>query len=165
MSNPEQSELSELLRRNNTATPERADREALRQYFVAHPPRTWNIGIASLAFTGALANLGNSTVAVSTEAGAECIRKELQYADSPALERLAIDHVVLCWIHFNDVAFCYDAKVSKPMAIAHAEYWERRLTAAQRRYVRALETLARLRRLKLPALQVNIGANQVNVSA
>ena len=60
-----------------------------------------------------------------------------------ALEKLAIDHLVMTWIHFHDVVFCYDAKVSKPMAIAHAEYWERRLTAAQRRFVRALEAIAR----------------------
>jgi hypothetical protein len=45
-------------------------------------------------------------------------------------------------------------------------YWERRLTAAQGRYLRACESLARVRRLSRPGapLQVNIGGQQVNMA-
>jgi hypothetical protein len=48
-------------------------------------------------------------------------------------------------------------------------YWEKRLTAAQRRFTRACETLARVRKLSrnTPALQFNIaasGGQQVNVA-
>jgi hypothetical protein len=39
-------------------------------------------------------------------------------------------------------------------------YWEKRLSAAQRRFTRACETLARVRKLSnTPALQFNIAAN------
>jgi len=40
-------------------------------------------------------------------------------------------------------------------------YWEKRLSAAQRRFTRAGETLARVRKLSrnVPALQFNIAAN------
>ena len=41
---------------------------------------------------------------------------------------------------------------------------DRKLSAAQRRYLRACETLARVRKLRLPTLQVNIGEKQVNVA-
>ena len=48
------------------------------------------------------------------------------------------------------------------------DHWERRLSAAQRRYLRACESLARVRKLgrTTPALQLNIathGGQQVNV--
>jgi hypothetical protein len=52
--------------------------------------------------------------------------------------------------------------------LEQGEYWEKRLSAAQRRYLRACETLARVRKLTLGtlALQVNIaaaGGQQVNM--
>jgi hypothetical protein len=47
------------------------------------------------------------------------------------------------------------------------ERWERVLASKEARYLRAIETLARVRRLlRLPAVQVNIaaeGSQQVNV--
>jgi hypothetical protein len=48
-------------------------------------------------------------------------------------------------------------------------YWEKRLTAAQRRFTWACETLARVRKWSrnTPALQVNIaaeGGQQINLS-
>ena len=46
--------------------------------------------------------------------------------------------------------------------IVQADFWERRLSAAQRRFLRATETLARVRRLQLPAVQVNIAERQLN---
>ncbi|HVZ38514.1 MAG TPA: hypothetical protein VHI13_04505 [Candidatus Kapabacteria bacterium] len=164
LTQPEADELAKLMRACNTVKPERADREALRKYFVAHPAQTWNIGIASLALQGALSNLGVCTLEECSRAGIDRLRKELEYARSPALERLAIDHLVLCWIHYHDVVFVYDSKMAKGMTFAEADFWERKLTAVQRRYVRALESLARLRRLKLPVMQVNVAGQQVNVA-
>ena len=54
--------------------------------------------------------------------------------------------------------------VSGSMSLPQGEYWEKRLTAAQRRYLRAIETLTNVRKMNLPAIQVNIGENQVNVA-
>ncbi len=43
--------------------------------------------------------------------------------------------------------------------------WERRLSATHMRYLRACDTLARVRNLSRPTpLQINIGARQVNVA-
>jgi hypothetical protein len=44
-------------------------------------------------------------------------------------------------------------------------YWEQRQNAAQGRFLRAVETLARVRRLnKRPPVQINIGGQQVNIA-
>jgi hypothetical protein len=45
-----------------------------------------------------------------------------------------------------------------------ATYWDRRYGTAQSRFIRAVESLARIRKLKLPNLQLNIGEKQINVS-
>jgi hypothetical protein len=50
------------------------------------------------------------------------------------------------------------------MTIRQAEFKVRQIDSANRRFLSAFATLARVRKLAVPALQVNIGANQVNVS-
>ena len=42
------------------------------------------------------------------------------------------------------------------------QHWEKRLNAAQRRFLRACESLARIRKMKLPPMQINIAQQQVN---
>lgn len=43
------------------------------------------------------------------------------------------------------------------------EFWQKSLATAQRSYLAACETLAKVRKMKIPAAQVNIGDKQVNV--
>ena len=79
------------------------------------------------------------------------------------LEGMLIQHAVLCWLQLSYVEHHYAHYLtSGETTIKHCDFWERRLSATQRRYLRAIETLARVRRLQVPAVQVNIGAQQVN---
>lgn len=101
--------------------------------------------------------------------GARCslLAMQLGYAESTELERLLINEVVLCWIdHYRIVTV--HAQQTEEFKFADMEAWERILTSKQRRYLRAVEALARVRRLlKLPAVQVNValdGGQQVNIS-
>ena len=98
---------------------------------------------------------------------AAMMRNGLGYEGAPQLEQLLIDHAVLCWLRLQDAEAGYSAAMDRSLPVAHADYWDRHLSAAQRRYLRACETLARTRRLLQPTLQVNIaaqGGQQVNVS-
>jgi hypothetical protein len=86
----------------------------------------------------------------------------------PPLERLLIEQVVLCWLHFNLLDLEYTNIMSASISASTADHSERRLSAAQRRYLRACEALARIRKLArtTPALQVNIatgGGQQINL--
>lgn len=52
------------------------------------------------------------------------------------------------------------------LGLAQADYYRRCVDRAHRRYLSAIRTLALVRRLLRPVVaQVNIGAQQVNVSA
>jgi len=44
-------------------------------------------------------------------------------------------------------------------------YYQRSISSAQKRYLSAIKTLALVRKLAVPVLQVNIAKKQVNVAA
>jgi hypothetical protein len=115
-------------------------------------------------------NWGKSKTVVreSMEEGMNRIRDQLGFAKAPMLERLLIEQVVTAWVRLSLCEIKYSHNMSgSSVGIPEADYWDRALSAAQRRYLRAIESLARVRRLKLPALQVNVAqadAKQLNVA-
>jgi hypothetical protein len=99
----------------------------------------------------------------SVKAGRLALLKELGFDTAGALERALIDHVVLCWLRLQLTEQQYTGNTRAGGTLQQGEFWERRLSAVQRRYLRACETLTRIRRLALPVMQVNVGEQQVNV--
>jgi len=104
----------------------------------------------------------------SLEVGMAEMRTELAGADAPRVVRLLVENVVTCWLRLQLMEYHYTVNMfaAEPPRMAMGDYWERRLTIAQGRYLRAIDTLARVRRLALP-VQVNIaaaGGQQVNIA-
>jgi hypothetical protein len=92
------------------------------------------------------------------------MRTDLGYDQAPLLEQLLIEHVALAWLDFDMVQILYARGTTGSHTLTSGAYWDRRLNSAQHRYLRAVETLARVRRLaQVTPLQVNIGGQQVNV--
>ena len=54
--------------------------------------------------------------------------------------------------------------MNKSITLDQGMYWDRKLAASQRRYLRACETLARVRKLTGATVQVNIGERQINLA-
>lgn len=57
----------------------------------------------------------------------------------------------------------YACKIKAEMSFQEGEYFARRCEQTNRQLLKAIESLARVRRLLTP-LQVNIGQNQINVA-
>jgi len=94
----------------------------------------------------------------------EALQEELGYAESPAIERLLIEQIGTCWLNFHVTQLFYDVVTGQITSMKGVEQWEQRLTAAQRRYLKAIETLTHVRRQLRPnAVQLNIGTQQLNV--
>lgn len=93
------------------------------------------------------------------------MRKDLSYDKAPLVERLLMDQIVICWISLNHIQLRYDETTAGSISFALADYWEKRLTISQGRFYRAIETLAKVRKLSrgIP-LQVNIGGQQINLA-
>ncbi len=90
------------------------------------------------------------------------VMHDLGYETAPPIERMVIEEIGLSWLHHY--VSQWELTASSGVTMRQQEMWERRNVQLQRRYLRALETLARIRRMKLPAVQVNIGQNQVNIA-
>lgn len=158
-------ELRALVDRVNKKKPDAADVRALRAFFDEHP-QIWRI-------TGDLAEQANLNMIETMQApksmkeslivGLSAMAAELTQPGDGALERLIIGQIVGCWLRLSFVEYAYGRGTAEGnFNMAQGAYWEKRVSAAQRRYLRAVESLARVRRLRLPAVQVNIGAQQVN---
>jgi hypothetical protein len=84
-------------------------------------------------------------------------------ANPTPVERLLVERVVACWLQVQDADVRY-AQGQKELTFAQGEYYQRRMERAHKRYLSALRTLALVRKLAVPVLQVNIAKKQVNVA-
>jgi hypothetical protein len=86
--------------------------------------------------------------------------KELAGPQPSPLERLLVERIAMCWLHLSYAEALYAQNI-QVLSCQQAEHYERRLSKAQARYLSAIRTLAQVRRLGVPAVQVNIGQQQV----
>lgn len=86
--------------------------------------------------------LGYATKA-SVMRGAEVLKAELGFEDATPVVRMMIEHAVVCHVRLGMVEHYYSRNGTSRMDVA--EHWERRLTLAQKRFTRAMLTLAKVR--------------------
>lgn len=96
---------------------------------------------------------------------AEEIKKSYGYAQAGPLEKMLIDHILLCWVRLYWVESLFTQNIQEQMTYKGVQHWEDRLTKSQRRFDKACLTYAKVKRLasRTPEiLQVNIAQQQVN---
>ena len=98
----------------------------------------------------------------AAEATMDQLRTELEGENPTPMERLLAERAIFCWFTVNIYEMIFNE--SKDLTTRQAELHLRRIDSAHRRFLSAVATLARIRKLALPHLQVNIGRNQVNVA-
>lgn len=112
---------------------------------------------SSLARSGGEENLA---MIEASDAKMDELRKDLGGPDPTPMERLLAERAVSCWFMVNIYETVFAQ--SKDLTIRQSNSQLRRIDSAHKRFLSAVATLARVRKLALPALQVNIGTNQVN---
>src|SRR5262249_8806901 len=93
----------------------------------------------------------------------ELLRGELAGPNPAPLERLLVERVVTCWLQLHYLELLHASQDT--LSLVQRTCWERCLDRAQNRYLSALKTLALVRKLAVPVLQLNIARKQVNVAA
>jgi len=91
------------------------------------------------------------------------LRVELAGPRASPLEKLLVERVVACWLLSYHADFEYVSAL-QGMPPKVVELHQRRQDRAARQLLKALRSLADVRRLLVPALQVNIAERQVNVA-
>ncbi len=83
----------------------------------------------------------------SVKRGAELLKAELGFENASPLERMLIEQAVLCHIRLGMIEHLYSRQLSGSYRFDLGAHWEMRLTLGQRRYMKAITTLARVRGL------------------
>lgn len=91
------------------------------------------------------------------------LKARLSRENQTPLESLLIQRIVMCWLDVQDHELRYSNLGDT--TFANYEFRSRMLDRAQKRYLSAVKALAFIRKLEIPAIQVNIGEKQVNVLA
>jgi hypothetical protein len=92
----------------------------------------------------------------------ELLRAELAGPNPTPIERLLVERVVACWLQVQDADVRYAQ--AKDLSLKWYEYYQRRMNHSHKRYLSALKTLALVRKLAIPVLQVNIAKKQINMA-
>jgi hypothetical protein len=127
----------------------------------APAPSGIKVTFQALAFGLTFQNYSSSLVRSGCSAEMEQIKADLGYDGAPILERLLIDEVAVCWLRMGEAEAIYSQIMSQVHTYDKAQYAEKRLTACMKRYTHICESLARMRRDIIPAVQVNIAGQQI----
>lgn len=162
-------DLGGLLVATNKEKPKKADLDRLRDYLLEHPEASEKVGnLARHVQLSILSNAFKNAQGVELVIATHCqeLLEQLDYERSTLLERLLIDHIVICWLRLYDCELRYETVRNGNSTITQMQHWEKRLSAAQRRFLRASEALVRVRRLlkepPSPALAILL-KQQLNV--
>ncbi len=145
-------EFLALVNRTHKEKPSKADLAELEQMLSAHNDlKLWR-------HIGGMAHLSESTLLARstfvTPALAACwkerqaeMRRELGGDDVTEAEKYLISHVSLCWLRLMMTEHMHTSHLCGEHSLKVGAYWDKRLTEAQKRYTRAVETLAKVRTL------------------
>lgn len=90
------------------------------------------------------------------------MRQDMEGPHPSPLERLLVERIVLCYValYRHEMLLAgYGGKVEAE----RRDRWERISDRMHRRYLTAIKTLAQVRRLQIPSVQVNIADKQINL--
>jgi hypothetical protein len=155
-------EILELIRRADTGDNSALDR--LREVYAEMPSIVqWISDLQYAAEQEVLSTLGPGAVATFTEQ-ARRMRAKLAGDNSSPLERLLVNRIVLDWLHALKCEIQYQRRLNGTLSLEQAAFYDKQAERAQRRFLRAMTTLAHVRKLLSPTVQVNIAEQQVNVA-
>ena len=112
--------------------------------------------------------MGQKAAQLSIEAQIEVMRRGLGFEQSPELEQLLIENIIVCWLRLQWAEYQLSGFMGTGSnSMSEVTYWERRLSIAQQRFLRVSNSLARVRKLTRSTVHINIasdGGQQVNVA-
>ena len=141
----------------------------IRQILNEHPDLAWRFvdvaHIAEDALIEVMTKEGDLAAKELIRCQLEAMREEVAGKNSPALERLLSERVVVTWLEVQLFEALY-AKNMRNLTIAQAEHHQKRLDRAHRRHLSAIRALAQIRKLlKGTAItQINIAEKQINTT-
>jgi hypothetical protein len=165
-------EFLDVVARAYKKKPAKKDLAELRKWINEYP-ELWRVvfDTAWLLEDNFISNMVQDKASIiAMKKNTEEIRKGFDYYGSTILEQMLIDNIIISWLGVQYANFQLITRMNRDERIVLLDFWEKRVSAAQRRYLRACESLMRIRRLMSlnPGIQINIATNggqQVNVAS
>lgn len=144
--------LGIVLKRCNRPDATSEDTKAMRR-MLEHYPHLAELGDMMLrALTESVRGDGTALAAVVRQGHVERRKHELGYDAASTVEQPLLLHLILCEQRMGETEMRYErAMARESFTYQEGAYWEGRVTSAQSRYLRAVETLARVRRVRVEA--------------
>ena len=164
-------EFLEIVEQAYKKKPSQKDLDELRKWINDYP-ELWKavFDTAHVIEENFIKNMvGDKASIIAMRKNAEEIRNEMNYSKTSITERMLIDNIIISWLGVQYCNYQLITRMGREEKIVILEFWERRLSMSQRRYLHACESLEKVRHLmsRKPAVQVNIagqGGQQVNVA-
>jgi hypothetical protein len=164
-------EFIKVVSRAYKKNPKKKDLDELRNWINDYP-KLWRVvfDTAYLIEENFIKNMVRDKASIiAMKKNTDEVRKGLDYYAASTMEQMLIDNIVISWLYVQYANFQLTTRMGSEERLVILEFWEKRLSGAQRRYIRACESLQRIRRLMSasPSVQVNIateGGQQVNVA-
>lgn len=141
----------------------------VRAILKAHPTLWESVSVSlSSAARGSLLKAvtgTNELAADSIARNMDAMKRKIVGENPSHLESLLADRIAMCWLRVQYAELSYAAAVNKSVTFKNGEYLQRQVERADRQYLAAIRTLAQVRKLGLPDMQVNIAEKQVNIAA
>jgi hypothetical protein len=140
---------------------------AIREVLAEHPALWDQLGDLGQQTERGLVRVAagtNPIIREATQRKLTQLRRELAGPHPSPLERLLVDRIVVGWLGLVVAEGSYHTALEQGIDQADDAFHQQRVERAQRRYLAAIKTLAQVRKLGLPAVQVNIGEKQMNVA-
>ncbi len=164
-------EFLDIVKQAYKKKPSQKDLDELRKW-INHYPELWRavFDTAHVIEENFIRQMVDDKASIiAMQKNTDEIRDGLDYSKSSVMEKMLIDNLIISWLEVQYSNYQLAVRMGRDEKIVLLEFWERRLSISQRRYLHACETLAKVRRLMSvkPAVQVNIagqGGQQVNVA-
>jgi hypothetical protein len=153
----------ELLRR--AAADQEDTRQAVRDLLASRPALVAAVSTTASELEESLIHRAGGQGVLAHEsmrAELEGMRASLRLPEDGALEELLISQVVLCWLTLMTAERLRTERWSEGISNESADFWDRHVARLRTDYLRAIRSLASVRRILVPVVQVNIAQQQVN---
>ena len=92
---------------------------------------------------------------ISSYAAYDSLKRDLGFEEASAIERVVIEHVALCWLVLHEVEISYSMAMRGDQPEV-PKFWDKRVDAAQVRFLRAIAALKRIRKVPPKILEALI---------
>lgn len=140
--------------------------EKVRELLARAPEWIERLGSVADDAERAMSERGSAQALLSEALRAELrtLREALRYPSDGPLEELLCRRAALCWMELNRADEQRSYRWADGVSNESADFWDRHVSRLHGDFLRACKTLATVRKLRIPAIQVNVGAQQFNTN-